>query len=731
MERAPFSDSFTRVSLFTLLILAPLPLGLVQPWALGLFEFLVSLVFLFWLIASRVSRPRGFKSNPLFIPIFFLLAYYLLRLIPGLSTPGPGETPRLLAWTSLIPAETLNQWQILLTAFMIFFLFSQLSRSRDLRNFSLVFLIAITCYSFFGLIQYNLKEYLLLGYQLPRRPVGNLSGPYINPDHFAVLLELAIPVSLGALLAMVISRREPQPGDRLIHRIRRRLNEEGYEKSVSQFFLLGFILIALLTTLIFTASRAGITAGLIGLIFYLNRIRTRRRRRKISGIIIPVFLLTLFVGLWIGLEPVFEKFSATEYQLASFNGRITFWKAGLRIASDFPLFGTGPGTTPWVYPHYRLPESPDNVQVDHLHNEYLEFLSENGVVGLGLLVWLLVTYFLTWRGNPPPTASYRRRSHQDFLIPAFQAGILSLLIHAGMDFFFQIPANLFICSAFLALSSSPMEKPASTPAAAVSSPPPARKIFITVPLFLIAVILLLGSLRLGLGGLFHLSIDRKTYAFLSSPKAQPPAQVDLPQVTRQLIRQVNFDPLNSDYRFELGYVYYRMAMLYYGHHTGWNSNWETWENFQREAIREFQAALRLNPLHQQCRLALATLLFQNSAPASAERRQAFRLFSELRRFDPQNGNSRLAVGRLYLFSWNELTPEEKTFALDSLRMAFLKIPSVFPGLLGQARVIIGDYETLSRIIPDTAWYHAEAAKVFRTSGLNDLADREAELAKKD
>ena len=97
----------------------------------------------------------------------------------------------------------------------------------------------------------------------------------------------------------------------------------------------------------------------------------------------------------------------------------------------------------------------------------------------------------------------------------------------------------------------------------------------------------------------------------------------------------------------------------------------------------------------------------------------------------QNGNFRLAVGRLYLFSWNELTPEEKTFALDSLRMAFLKIPSVFPGLLGQARVIIGDYATLSRIIPDTVWYHAEAAKVFRASGLNDLADREAELAKKD
>ncbi|MDD5223824.1 MAG: O-antigen ligase family protein [bacterium] len=728
MERAPFSDSFTRISLYTLLGLAPLPLGLVQPWALGLFEFLVSLVFLFWLISSRAAGPIRLKSNPLFLPIFFLLVYCLFRMIP----PFPDfAIPRLLAWASLIPAETLNQFQLLLTAFVIFFLFSQLSRSRDLRNFSLVFLIAITCYSFFGLIQYNLKEYLLFGYQLPRRPVGNLSGPYINPDHFAALLELAIPVSLALLLSMVISRREPRPGDTLLYRIRRRLNEEGYEKSVSQFFLLAFILIALLTTLIFTASRAGITAALIGLVFYLNRIRARRRRRKISRILIPVVLFTLFVGLWIGLEPVFEKFSSTEYQLASFNGRIPFWKAGLQIASDYPLFGTGPGTTPWVYPHYRIPESPDNVQVDHLHNEYLEFLSENGVVGLGLLLWILVTYFLTWRGNPPPSASYRRRSHLDFLIPAFQAGILSLLIHAGMDFFFRIPANLFICAAFLALSSSPPEKPASPTAAPATSPPPAGRKLAAVPLFLVAGILLVGSLRLGLGGFFHLSIDQKTFAFLSSQKTQPPAQVDLPQVTRQLISQVKFDPLNSDYRFELGYVYYRMAMMYYGRHTGWNSNWENWESFQREAIREFQASLRLNPLHQESRLALATLLFQSSAPAAPERGEALRLFSENRRFDPQNGDSSLAVGRLYLYSWNDLTPEEKTLALDSLRSAFLKIPRVFPGLLGQARVIIGDYETLSLIIPDTAWYHAEAAKVFRASGQDDLAEREAELAKKD
>lgn len=732
MERAPFRDSFTRVSLFPLLALAPLPLGLVQPFALGLFELLVSLIFLFWLIASRVKGPLALKSNPLYLPIFVILAYFLARMIPGAPAPVLDGPPRLLAWASLIPAETLNQFQILLTAFAIFFLFSQLFRPEDLRVFPLVFLVAIACYSLFGLVQYNLKEYLLLGYQLPRRPVGNLSGPYINPDHFAVLLELAIPVALATLLSLVINPRERKPGDRLIHRIRRRLNQEGYEKSASQFFLLGFILITLLTTLIFTASRAGITAGLIGIAFYLIRIRARRRRRKFSRILIPIFLLTLFAGLWIGLEPVFEKFSATEYQLASFNGRIPFWKAGLRILSDFPVFGTGPGTTPWVFPHYRLPESPDNVQVDHLHNDYLEFLAENGVVGLGLLIWLLLSYFLAWKGNPASPSSYRRRSQQDFLIPAFQAGVLSLLIHAGMDFFFQIPANLFLCSAFLALSSTRRETsaPQPTPPPALPGPPP-RKTFLTIPLFLIAAILLLGSLRLGLGGLFHLSLDRKTFAFLSSKQAQPTAEIDLPRTTRQLMRQVKFDPFNSNYRFELGYVYYRMSMIYYGHHTGWNSNWEVWENFQKAAIGEFQAALRLNPLNQESRLALATLLFQTSTPKSADREQSYRLFSEVRRFDPEKGGSALSIGSLYLSAWSELDPEEKTLALDSLRSAFLKIPRVFPATLGLAFAVIGDPAEISRIIPDTAWYHTEASKVFRRLGRNDLADQEAELAKKD
>jgi len=172
-------------------------------------------------------------------------------------------------------------------------------------------------------------------------------------------------------------------------------------------------------------------------------------------------------------------------------------------------------------------------------------------------------------------------------------------------------------------------------------------------------------------------------------------------------------------------------MTYYGHHTGWNSNRETWEKFHRDAIAEFQASLRLNPLDQDSRLALATLLFQTSAPAAIERGRALRLFSEIRSFDPQNGNYCLAIGKLYLYSWNEISLEEKTFALDSLRTAFLKVPWAFPGLLGQAWAIIGDDQEVGRVIPDTAWYHTEAAKVFRRLGRDDLADQEAELAKKD
>src|SRR5207249_3544222 len=62
--------------------------------------------------------------------------------------------------------------------------------------------------------------------------------------------------------------------------------------------------------------------------------------------------------------------------------RWPIWRPATLIATEFPLFGTGLGTYIYVDPLYRETAQLTDVRVDHVHNEYLELLAEQGTAGL-------------------------------------------------------------------------------------------------------------------------------------------------------------------------------------------------------------------------------------------------------------------------------------------------------------------------------------------------------------
>jgi O-antigen ligase len=71
--------------------------------------------------------------------------------------------------------------------------------------------------------------------------------------------------------------------------------------------------------------------------------------------------------------------------------RVEYFRAGIKIIKDFPLFGTGPDTVDMVFqnPKYGLGEAAKrNV---HLHNNFLQIAAERGIVTLA--AWLA---FIVW-----------------------------------------------------------------------------------------------------------------------------------------------------------------------------------------------------------------------------------------------------------------------------------------------------------------------------------------------
>jgi O-antigen ligase len=93
------------------------------------------------------------------------------------------------------------------------------------------------------------------------------------------------------------------------------------------------------------------------------------------------------------------------------------------------------GTFPTVYPQFR--SFYTNTFVNAAHNDYLQLLTETGVVGFALAIWFVVSAIRpalskirNWQSDVNGTVSL-----------AALLGICGILVHSFVDFNLQIPAN--------------------------------------------------------------------------------------------------------------------------------------------------------------------------------------------------------------------------------------------------------------------------------------------------
>ncbi len=194
-----------------------------------------------------------------------------------------------------------------------------------------------------------------------------LTGPYQNPNAYAQVLGVIVPLAL----------------DRLWH-----------ERSVLLRVLAGWAAAACILAVFFTYSRGGLLAMAAGIAVLLL---TRR-----PGIFPLILTAALLYGLLSFLPATYTERVATLLQLRqsdqiydpSFRGRLSENTAALQMFWDHPLLGVGLGNFPVNYQDYsrqigidprRDPRSPASL--------YLEMLSEQGIIGASLFVLLIILVF--------------------------------------------------------------------------------------------------------------------------------------------------------------------------------------------------------------------------------------------------------------------------------------------------------------------------------------------------
>ena len=126
--------------------------------------------------------------------------------------------------------------------------------------------------------------------------------------------------------------------------------------------------------------------------------------------------------------------------------RTGIWEDTLRMAADFPFFGTGFGTFAEVYPGYQTAHAGSTVLF--AHNDWVQLLAEGGLAGTLAVLALIGAY----AAAAAKRLARRRDREAIFLGLGGLGGLLAFLLHSFTEFNAHIPANALWFTVLAALS---------------------------------------------------------------------------------------------------------------------------------------------------------------------------------------------------------------------------------------------------------------------------------------
>jgi O-antigen ligase len=259
---------------------------------------------------------------------------------------------------------------------------------------------------------------------------GRLHGAFVNANHFAGYLQIALAMAFAVLWREILSSRDR--GRNLKERASR------FESRLMNMILRVVLWAFIAAAIGLTKSRAGIVVAVLMTVVLLSLALSHPRARKgrwslvIAGV--SVFAAAAgYVFLTVQQQPII-RFLGSDPRDPDSDLRPTLWRLSVEAWKNFPVFGSGLGTFREAFRRIQ-PRSLDYL-VEFAHSDSLQMLVTGGVVGLLLsgiaMGFLLVALLRLWRRE-------QRREESAYILAAGGA-IIALLLHGLVEFNFSIPA---------------------------------------------------------------------------------------------------------------------------------------------------------------------------------------------------------------------------------------------------------------------------------------------------
>ena len=389
------SDKDKRILFFVmagLMIFMPLARGTVKVWSIAPF-----LLMSYALIFFSKKEPDPFGVRHLFVFMFGVLAVVSFVF-------------------SIYKHDSLFALLRLFAYIGIFYLLVNNFDGQMFRRLLGLVVIIGTVLSLYGILQY--VDFFEHSWWIPKQ---FLAASYVNHNHFAGYLELAIPVTLGLIFSRTI--------------------EFKFKK-----IILGLALCVQALAFILAQSRGG-WLSLLTALLVMGLILIKNKELKVKYFVIFLMLLAISFGIiYFNDKEVSQRVhtlgaAVTErggVELA-LSGRNQIWEGTIAMIKDKPLIGVGIGDFDAGF--YRFRPASFDMRAVYAHNDYLHMAAEMGL--LAPLLMLLIFGAVI-------AAGIRQGSHP--LVLGCAMGVLSLALHGFVDFNFHIPANMLlftVCAAYV------------------------------------------------------------------------------------------------------------------------------------------------------------------------------------------------------------------------------------------------------------------------------------------
>ncbi|HBY56741.1 MAG TPA: hypothetical protein DEG96_02590 [Candidatus Atribacteria bacterium] len=378
------------------------------------------------LLFLKMTAQEEFKivRTPLNLPVLVFMAICPLSLL----------------WSNSPMVSLLELPLFLAGPILYFIVVNNMKNDSQVNSLLTVLLIISSLLGLYGIFQYKGIDFAFWKGNVGRQQVFGLFG---NVNYFAEYLIVPLPLAISLFFAA--------------------------RNRVQKILLLVGIL-AMGGSLILTFTRGSYLAiGISSFFMLFLYLATRgkgfiKEHKKIFIFILALIILATFLFVLpnplnkpgTAIFKIKSRISISQLSKdSSFKRRKAIWGFTTLMIKDHPLLGSGLGTFKYNSLSYQAKffDQGENRRLypygiaDKVHNEYLQLWAELGIVGFGIFLWLIITYF----NYGIKLLKRIEDEYKQGILIGLMGGVVAVLIDAIFGFPLHLPATLVLFWLFIGL----------------------------------------------------------------------------------------------------------------------------------------------------------------------------------------------------------------------------------------------------------------------------------------